>query len=165
MSIHCPIFFDHAYKTPAIFSQTITIQTCCLCSSLFEPCHRHVPYLSYLKTCTTDNCYGGNDTCSSLEAYATECAKAGVCIDWRNATGGQCSKILYTYTCVCVRVCIYLCKCLFVCVFIVYSYTFLKYSQCILQSTRVQVTKCTWPVALLWSQHVMKGKVTQLYQT
>uniref|UniRef100_H3CHD2 Uncharacterized protein n=1 Tax=Tetraodon nigroviridis TaxID=99883 RepID=H3CHD2_TETNG len=90
MSIHCPIFFDHAYKTPAIVSQTITIQTCCLCSSLFEPCHRHVPFLSYLKTCTTDNCYGGNDTCSSLEAYATECAKAGVCIDWRNATGGQC---------------------------------------------------------------------------
>lgn len=122
---------------------------------MFEPCHKLVPLLPYLGSCTVDNCYGGNDTCSSLEAYATECAEAGVCIDWRNATGGQCGKIMFIY--------------ILVCVFIVYLYIFicisLKYSLYILQSTSVQVTKCTWPVALLWSPHVMKGKVIQKAQT
>ncbi|CAB1452928.1 unnamed protein product [Pleuronectes platessa] len=59
-------------------------------SSVFEPCHSVIPRGSYLKTCTSDICINGNNTCTSLEAYAAECSNAGVCINWRNATNGQC---------------------------------------------------------------------------
>lgn len=46
-----------------------------------------------MDSCVSDNCNGGNNTCSSLEAYATQCSNKGICIDWRNATNGQCGKI------------------------------------------------------------------------
>lgn len=62
-------------------------------SSVFEPCHTVISPGQYVESCQSDICNGGNDTCSSLEAYATECSNAGVCIDWRNATNGQCGKI------------------------------------------------------------------------
>eukprot|EP00064_Thunnus_orientalis_P016582 superscaffoldBa00003318_g16648 len=45
---------------------------------------------SFVTSCVSDICNGGNNSCSSLEAYATECSNAGVCIDWRNDTNGQC---------------------------------------------------------------------------
>ncbi|XP_041795282.1 intestinal mucin-like protein [Chelmon rostratus] len=60
-----------------------------LSSSVFEPCHKLIPPDNFKSSCVSDNC-NNNNTCSSLEAYATECSKAGVCIDWRNATNGQC---------------------------------------------------------------------------
>ncbi|XP_075325255.1 intestinal mucin-like protein [Odontesthes bonariensis] len=53
----------------------------------------HVPVIApgpFVSSCAYDICNGGNNTCSSLEAYATECSNAGVCIDWRNATDGLC---------------------------------------------------------------------------
>uniref|UniRef100_UPI0037E7E5E0 mucin-2-like n=1 Tax=Semicossyphus pulcher TaxID=241346 RepID=UPI0037E7E5E0 len=61
-----------------------------LISSVFEPCFSVVPPGPFLSSCRSDNCYSTNATCSSLEAYAAECSKEGVCIDWRNATNGQC---------------------------------------------------------------------------
>uniref|UniRef100_UPI0037E952F8 mucin-2-like n=1 Tax=Semicossyphus pulcher TaxID=241346 RepID=UPI0037E952F8 len=51
-----------------------------------------VPPGPFLVSCRTDNCYSTDVTCSSLEAYAAECSKEGVCIDWRNATNGQCER-------------------------------------------------------------------------
>lgn len=88
------IFRLYIYMTSLIPNQTVTRQNFWLSSSVFKPCHKHVPLSPYLEACTEDNCYGGNNTCSSLEAYATECAQAGICIDWRNATGGRCGKML-----------------------------------------------------------------------
>ncbi|XP_029318688.1 intestinal mucin-like protein, partial [Cottoperca gobio] len=61
-----------------------------LTSSVFEPCHTVIFPGPFVTSCVSDNCYSGNKTCSSLEAYATECSNAGVCIDWRNETNGLC---------------------------------------------------------------------------
>ncbi|XP_026148875.2 intestinal mucin-like protein, partial [Mastacembelus armatus] len=61
-----------------------------LTSSVFAPCHEVVSPGPFVTSCMSDNCNGGNNTCSSLEAYATECSNAGICIDWRDATNGQC---------------------------------------------------------------------------
>uniref|UniRef100_A0A3Q3A165 Intestinal mucin-like protein n=1 Tax=Kryptolebias marmoratus TaxID=37003 RepID=A0A3Q3A165_KRYMA len=62
----------------------------CLSCSVFAPCHPLVYPGAFLQSCSSDVCDGGNQSCSSLEAYATQCSAAGVCIDWRNATGGLC---------------------------------------------------------------------------
>lgn len=86
------LYLQISYKSSAAPSQ-VTMQTFWLCSSVFESCHKHVPFQPFWRACTDDTCHG-NDTCSSLEAYATECAEAGICIDWRNATNGQCGKIM-----------------------------------------------------------------------
>ncbi|PWA32799.1 hypothetical protein CCH79_00018027 [Gambusia affinis] len=61
-----------------------------LMSSLFTPCHSFISPSPFVSSCTYEICNGGNDTCSSLEAYAAECSKAGVCIDWRSDTNGLC---------------------------------------------------------------------------
>uniref|UniRef100_A0A4W6CZY1 VWFD domain-containing protein n=1 Tax=Lates calcarifer TaxID=8187 RepID=A0A4W6CZY1_LATCA len=61
-----------------------------LSSSIFEPCHEIIAPGPFVKSCRSHICNGGNNSCSSLEAYATECAKRGVCINWRNATKGEC---------------------------------------------------------------------------
>ncbi|KAK2853380.1 hypothetical protein Q5P01_006041 [Channa striata] len=61
-----------------------------LTNSVFAPCHAVLSPENFVKSCVSDVCGETNDTCSSLEAYATECSNAGVCIDWRNATNGLC---------------------------------------------------------------------------
>ncbi|XP_071400761.1 intestinal mucin-like protein [Centroberyx affinis] len=61
-----------------------------LTSSVFDQCRTVVPPAPFVEACRSDICNGGNDSCSSLQAYASECSSAGVCIDWRNATNGQC---------------------------------------------------------------------------
>ncbi|XP_056318433.1 mucin-5AC [Danio aesculapii] len=59
---------------------------------IFEKCHRFVPVEPYVSACTFDVCNKSNATigCASLQAYAHECAMAGVCVDWRDATNGVC---------------------------------------------------------------------------
>lgn len=64
--------------------------------SVFEACHKIIDYSPFLDGCEFDMChvdvkYIG---CSSVQSYADTCAKAGVCIDWRNATNGVCGKQL-----------------------------------------------------------------------
>uniref|UniRef100_A0A672GMY7 Uncharacterized protein n=1 Tax=Salarias fasciatus TaxID=181472 RepID=A0A672GMY7_SALFA len=63
-------------------------------SEVFEECQKVVPPEAYFKACVYDTCHVTNRTmiCSSLEAYATACAEAGVCVNWRNATKGQCGR-------------------------------------------------------------------------
>uniref|UniRef100_A0A674NK34 VWFD domain-containing protein n=1 Tax=Takifugu rubripes TaxID=31033 RepID=A0A674NK34_TAKRU len=83
-----------------LFTTTVTNPPCIpaicklLVSSVFEPCHKHVSPDSYLQTCESAKCNSANDTCSSLAAYAVACAEAGVCINWRNETNGQCGEII-----------------------------------------------------------------------
>lgn len=60
--------------------------------SVFEKCHEVISPGPFVKSCVSDICNGANETCSSLEAYATQCSHAGVCVDWRNSTNGQCGK-------------------------------------------------------------------------
>ncbi|XP_051800840.1 intestinal mucin-like protein, partial [Acanthochromis polyacanthus] len=61
-----------------------------LTSSVFASCNAVISPASFVKACLSDACNSGNNTCSSLESYATECSNAGVCVDWRNATNGLC---------------------------------------------------------------------------
>uniref|UniRef100_A0A8C5NAB7 Intestinal mucin-like protein n=1 Tax=Gouania willdenowi TaxID=441366 RepID=A0A8C5NAB7_GOUWI len=74
-----------------------TTQTSCkpaicdlLTSSVFAPCNNVIPPAPWIKTCVSDSCDSGENSCSSLEAYATQCSLAGICIDWRNSTNGLC---------------------------------------------------------------------------
>uniref|UniRef100_A0A3Q2DBP3 VWFD domain-containing protein n=1 Tax=Cyprinodon variegatus TaxID=28743 RepID=A0A3Q2DBP3_CYPVA len=76
--------------TPSPTSPVTTATPVTSSQGLFAPCHTLISPESYVKTCTYEICNGGNDTCSSLEAYAAECSSVGVCIDWRNSTGGLC---------------------------------------------------------------------------
>ncbi|XP_037549257.1 mucin-5AC [Nematolebias whitei] len=61
-----------------------------LTSSVFAPCHPLLPPGAFVTACSNDVCNGADQSCSSLEAYATQCAAAGACIDWRSATNGLC---------------------------------------------------------------------------
>ncbi|XP_073669522.1 intestinal mucin-like protein [Paramisgurnus dabryanus] len=60
-------------------------------SELFEKCRMLVPHEPYVKACNLDVCHMSETIgCSSLQAYADECAMAGICVDWRSATDGAC---------------------------------------------------------------------------
>ncbi|XP_055053828.2 mucin-5AC [Misgurnus anguillicaudatus] len=60
-------------------------------SELFEKCRKLVPHEPYVKACNLDVCHMSETIgCSSLQAYADECAMAGICVDWRPATDGAC---------------------------------------------------------------------------
>nr|XP_046204828.1 mucin-2-like [Oncorhynchus gorbuscha] len=61
-------------------------------SKVFESCHKIIPYEPFLVACIFDACYMDDVTigCTSLQTYADACAQAGVCIEWRNYTNGQC---------------------------------------------------------------------------
>uniref|UniRef100_UPI003AB02701 mucin-2-like n=1 Tax=Centroberyx gerrardi TaxID=166262 RepID=UPI003AB02701 len=65
-------------------------------SRVFEECHKVIPPQAFYEACKFDVCHMPNTTvgCSSLEVYATKCAEAAICVDWRNSTKGQCE-----YTC------------------------------------------------------------------
>ncbi|XP_076012000.1 intestinal mucin-like protein [Genypterus blacodes] len=80
--------------TKAPFTTTVPACEPAICeilrSSVFAPCFSAVPSEPYIKTCKSDICNGGNNTCASLEAYAAECSNEGICLDWRNATNGEC---------------------------------------------------------------------------
>ncbi|XP_038855698.1 intestinal mucin-like protein [Salvelinus namaycush] len=59
-------------------------------SKVFEECHKAVSPDAFIQACRSDVCYNANSSCSSLEAYASECANKGICIDWRKSTDGEC---------------------------------------------------------------------------
>ncbi|XP_051001069.1 intestinal mucin-like protein [Acomys russatus] len=61
--------------------------------SLFSQCHPFVPPKHYYEACLFDSCYvpGSGMECASVQAYASLCAKEGVCVDWRSRTQGACS--------------------------------------------------------------------------
>ncbi|XP_069866019.1 mucin-2 isoform X2 [Dipodomys merriami] len=60
--------------------------------SLFAPCHAVVPPQHYYEACVFDSCFvpHGGLECASVQIYAALCAQEGVCIAWRNHTGGAC---------------------------------------------------------------------------
>nr|XP_061820601.1 mucin-2-like [Nerophis lumbriciformis] len=62
-------------------------------SSVFAPCHALIPPGPFVASCVSDVCNHANDSCSSLEAYATQCSSEGVCVDWRSRTGGECDVV------------------------------------------------------------------------
>ncbi|XP_052002646.1 mucin-5AC [Xyrauchen texanus] len=61
-------------------------------SKIFEKCHQFAPYEPYIAACNSDVCHMKCESigCGSLQAYAEQCAMAGVCVEWRNATNGVC---------------------------------------------------------------------------
>ncbi|XP_045069425.1 mucin-5AC-like [Coregonus clupeaformis] len=61
-------------------------------SEVFESCHKVIPYEPFLVACIFDVCHMSEVKigCTSMQTYADACAQAGVCIEWRNYTNGQC---------------------------------------------------------------------------
>ncbi|XP_031721465.1 mucin-19 [Anarrhichthys ocellatus] len=55
----------------------------------FSNCSQYVNLNLKKKNCEFDSCRNG--PCASLEQAATECMKAGFCIDWRALTNGKCT--------------------------------------------------------------------------
>ncbi|XP_070828132.1 intestinal mucin-like protein [Chaetodon trifascialis] len=85
-------------SSPPPIEPTPTPQPCkpdiceILISKVFKACHKAVPPQNYYEACKFDVCHIRNSTigCSSIETYATLCTEASVCVDWRNASNGQC---------------------------------------------------------------------------
>uniref|UniRef100_A0A8C6SHT4 VWFD domain-containing protein n=1 Tax=Neogobius melanostomus TaxID=47308 RepID=A0A8C6SHT4_9GOBI len=61
-------------------------------SSVFEDCHGVVGFQSFYTACVHDvrSSRKASEGCLSLQMYALSCSQAGVCVDWRSATGGIC---------------------------------------------------------------------------
>lgn len=60
--------------------------------TLFGKCHFVVDPIMFLTACQQDLCRTGpvqKGACGSIEAYARECARNGICVDWRR--NGFCS--------------------------------------------------------------------------
>ncbi|XP_045069570.1 intestinal mucin-like protein, partial [Coregonus clupeaformis] len=80
--------------TPATPSTSPTPCKTAICeimnSMVFEACHKAVSPDAFVQACRSDVCNNANSRCSSLEAYASECANKGICIDWRKSTDGEC---------------------------------------------------------------------------
>uniref|UniRef100_A0A3B5AYF6 Mucin 5f n=1 Tax=Stegastes partitus TaxID=144197 RepID=A0A3B5AYF6_9TELE len=66
-------------------------------SSVFKRCHGIIDYNPFVVACEFDVCHTHltHIGCNSLQTYADACAEAGVCIDWRSATGGLCGMHLH----------------------------------------------------------------------
>nr|XP_023666895.1 intestinal mucin-like protein [Paramormyrops kingsleyae] len=61
-------------------------------SKVFEKCHKVIPYEPYYEGCSFDVCHMPVPIgCSTLQMYASLCAAAGICVDWRNQTHGVCA--------------------------------------------------------------------------
>ncbi|XP_037551804.1 mucin-19 [Nematolebias whitei] len=65
-----------------------------LCELLDHPafanCSQFVDLAVKKKNCKFDSCTSLNASCSALYQAAEECKTAGVCVDWRELTGGVC---------------------------------------------------------------------------
>uniref|UniRef100_A0A667ZMP2 VWFD domain-containing protein n=1 Tax=Myripristis murdjan TaxID=586833 RepID=A0A667ZMP2_9TELE len=64
-------------------------------SKVFEECNKKIKPEHYYEACKFDVCHMPNTTmgCSSLAAYASKCDDAGICVNWRNSTDGQCEYV------------------------------------------------------------------------
>ncbi|XP_017556592.2 mucin-5AC-like [Pygocentrus nattereri] len=86
--------------TPTAATKTTTPTTNAPCdpdickvilSQVFKECRKLSPHELFYEACKYDVCRMGNSSgCYSLEAYASACADASVCVDWRNSTNGLC---------------------------------------------------------------------------
>lgn len=59
---------------------------------IFGQCHLIVDALKYVSMCQADMCKAGNGqigACSHISAYARECSRNGICVDWKK---GACSE-------------------------------------------------------------------------
>uniref|UniRef100_A0A8D3D3I4 Mucin-2-like n=1 Tax=Scophthalmus maximus TaxID=52904 RepID=A0A8D3D3I4_SCOMX len=57
-------------------------------SSVFAECHPYVSPDNFYRGCVFDSCHVSNPAvdCTSLQTYASACAQAGICLQWRNHT-------------------------------------------------------------------------------
>ncbi|XP_036390593.1 mucin-5B-like [Megalops cyprinoides] len=93
---HCltpPTVPPHTTSVAPVTTPTPTPCMSALCeimhSKVFEKCWKVIPPQAFYAACNSDDCQN-KISCSSLEAYASKCASAGICIDWRNSTSGIC---------------------------------------------------------------------------
>uniref|UniRef100_A0A8C1TTX9 Si:dkey-266m15.6 n=1 Tax=Cyprinus carpio TaxID=7962 RepID=A0A8C1TTX9_CYPCA len=91
-SVQCPDAININPCTEAGYSAHKTANARCavLKSPVFERCHKLVPPEMFYASCVYDQCACGSNVdeclCDVLEAYASECRKAGVILQWRSPT-------------------------------------------------------------------------------
>lgn len=91
-SVQCPDAININPCTEAGYSAHKTANARCavLKSPVFEHCHKLVPPEMFYASCVYDQCACGSNVdeclCDVLEAYASECRKAGVILQWRSPT-------------------------------------------------------------------------------
>lgn len=52
---------------------------------LLQICNAVVDPLPYVAACQYDLCHGGNaSACNAMEAYARQCSKFDICLEWRS---------------------------------------------------------------------------------
>ncbi|TSM20287.1 Mucin-5B [Bagarius yarrelli] len=92
-SIPPPPPIIHTTIVPSTTSTTCQPVICELFNSrVFEECSGIISPEPYLTSCKKDVC-SEKPGCTSLQAYALACSKAGVCINWRNYTNGECACV------------------------------------------------------------------------
>lgn len=77
---------------------------------LFGKCHMIVDPIMYVSACQQDMCKTGSiqeGACESLSAYARDCARNGVCLDWRRSglCPFECPAFLTYNSCGCAETC------------------------------------------------------------
>uniref|UniRef100_A0A8C2HYC0 Si:dkey-266m15.6 n=1 Tax=Cyprinus carpio TaxID=7962 RepID=A0A8C2HYC0_CYPCA len=91
-TVQCPDAININPCTEAGYSAHKTANARCavLKSPVFERCHKLVPPEMFYASCVYDQCACGSNVdeclCDVLEAYASECRKAGVILQWRSPT-------------------------------------------------------------------------------
>ncbi len=99
-----------------------------------------------MSDCDSDVCKMDDKAvgCASLQAYARECAMAGVCVDWRPLTNGVCGQYYLT---------VIASEQLLSLLFLQTRYHFVP-----IQVLNVISHKHIKLVVLKWNQHVMEGR-------
>ena len=67
-----------------------------LYEDLFSDCHHVVDPEMFHKNCLYNGCFANQVDCWDFEAYVTECAANGVCMDWRE--DDFCRKFLKVFS-------------------------------------------------------------------
>ena len=73
-----------------------------ICGSLkrfpFKDCNLKVDITNYYRLCVLDRCWNDGAECLQLAAYALECSKNGVVIEWRSPELCRKSALFFTST-------------------------------------------------------------------
>jgi len=65
-------------------------------SPVFAACHTKVSHVHYFRSCLMDSCEcarGKQCYCQAFKAYARECSRAGIAVDWFNSTTKSSSSV------------------------------------------------------------------------
>lgn len=75
---------------------------------MFGKCHRIVDPKMYISLCQAESCKNSSNPCTQFAAYARECSRKGICLDWKRGAckeNDQCPVDMEWKTCACPHTC------------------------------------------------------------